>query len=73
MNSFISSIQHSPVKSLSFSSIEKCEIQKNLGIIYDRIFAFTRNIDFKKAKLIENPRASKSDVPRIENLKALII
>ena len=26
-----------------------------------------------RAKLIENPRASKSDAPRIENLKALII
>ena len=27
----------------------------------------------KRAKLIENPRASKSDAPNIENLNALII
>jgi len=28
-------------------------IKKNLGILNDRLFSFTRNIDFKKAKLIE--------------------
>ena len=53
MNYSISSIHYYPVKSLSFSSVQRCIIKKNLGVIYDRIFSFTRNIDFKKAKLIE--------------------
>jgi uncharacterized protein len=44
----------SPVKSLSFSSKKNLKIKKNLGIVNDRIFAFTRLIseteanDYKK-------------------------
>ena len=53
MNCFISSIHYYPVKSLSFSSVQKSIIKKDFGIIYDRIFSFTRNINYKKAKLIE--------------------
>ena len=53
MNCLISSINYSPVKSLSFISLEACIIKKNSGILNDRIFAFSRNIDFKKAQLIE--------------------
>ena len=53
MSSLISSIHFCPVKSLSFSSIQKSFVKKDLGILNDRIFSFTRNIDFKKAKLIE--------------------
>ena len=53
MNCLISSIHFSPVKSLSFTNLESCIINKNSGILNDRIFAFSRNIDFEKAKLIE--------------------
>ena len=53
MNCAISSIHYCPVKSISFQSIQSCEIKKNLGITNDRIFAFTRSVDVEKAKLIE--------------------
>ena len=53
MGCSISSIYISPVKSLSFQNLKSCVVNKNIGIINDRIFAFTRNIDSKKAKLIE--------------------
>ena len=53
MASLISSIHYCPVKSLSFQSIKSCNIKKNLGISNDRIFAFSRNANLEKAKLIE--------------------
>ena len=53
MSTTISSIHYCPVKSLSFENIESCEIKKDLGIKNDRIFAFSRIVDFKKAQLIE--------------------
>ena len=60
MNCTISSINYCPVKSLSFQSIQSCEITKNLGMANDRIFAFSRNIDLEKAKIIEkNPNERK--------------
>jgi len=60
MNCSISSIHYCPVKSLSFQSIKSCIIKKNLGMLNDRIFAFSRNADYKKAKLIEkNPNERK--------------
>ena len=56
MNCTISSIHYCPVKSVSFQSIQSCEITKNLGMSNDRIFAFSRIIDLEKAKIIEkNP------------------
>ena len=39
----------SPVKSLSFSSKKNLKIKKNLGIMNDRIFAFTRLISETEA------------------------
>jgi len=54
MSCKIFSINYCPVKSLSFQEIKYCEIKKDLGILNDRSFAFSRIIDFKKAKLIEN-------------------
>ena len=54
MNPSISSIHYYPVKSLSSSNLNKCMIKKSSGILNDRIFAFSRNIDFDNAKLIEN-------------------
>ena len=60
MNCMISSINYCPVKSISFQSIQSCNITKNLGMANDRIFAFSRNVDLKKAKLIEkNPNERK--------------
>ena len=53
MSCYISSIHYFPVKSLSFSNLNKCFIKKNLGILNDRYFALSRNINFEKAKLIE--------------------
>jgi uncharacterized protein YcbX len=60
MNCLVSSINYCPVKSLSFQSIKSCDIKKNLGILNDRLFAFSRNIDLEKTKLIEkNPNERK--------------
>ena len=60
MNFTISSIHYCPVKSVSFQSIQSCEITKNLGMSNDRIFAFSRIIDLEKAKIIEkNPNDRK--------------
>ena len=54
----INKLFYSPVKSLSFESVFSCTIQKNIGILNDRLLAFTRNVDFDTAKLIEkNPNA----------------
>ena len=52
MNPTISSISYCPVKSVSFQNIQLCEIKKNLGIVNDRIFAFSRNVDLEKAKIL---------------------
>ena len=54
MNCLIKSINYCPVKSVSFQSIESSSIKKNLGMPNDRIFAFSRGLDNKQSKLIEN-------------------
>jgi len=60
MSVLISSIYFSPVKSLSFTSIKSCIIKKDLGIVNDRNFAFSRIVDSKKAFIIEkNPSERK--------------
>ena len=60
MNCTILSINYCPVKSLSFQNLESCEIKKDLGILNDRIFAFSRSIDLEKSQLIEkNPNERK--------------
>ena len=60
MNCTISSIHYCPVKSVSFQSIERCDVTKNLGMTDDRMFAFSRSIDLEKAKIIEkNPNERK--------------
>ncbi|MDA9647302.1 MOSC domain-containing protein [Candidatus Pelagibacter sp.] len=53
MSAEITSINYCPVKSVSFQSIEKCKIKKNIGIIGDRIFAFAKELDLEQAKLFE--------------------
>jgi len=54
MSCLIKSINYCPVKSVSFQSIETSKIKKNLGMTNDRIFAFSRGLDNKQSKLIEN-------------------
>ena len=53
MSISISSINYCPVKSISFQSIKSCEIRKNIGIVGDRIFAFSKGLDFNQARLFE--------------------
>ena len=56
MSILISSLHYSPVKSISFESVESCKIKKDLGILNDRIFAFSRIINYEKAQSVEkNP------------------
>ena len=53
----IEKLYFSPVKSLSFSPSPKLEVKKNIGIVNDRIFAFTRLINKSKADIYEkNPK-----------------
>jgi len=53
MSISISSINYCPVKSISFQSIKSCEIRRNVGIVGDRIFAFSKGLDFNQAQLFE--------------------
>ena len=53
MSAIISSINYCPVKSVSFQTIENCEIKKDIGIVSDRIFAFAKDLDQEQAKLFE--------------------
>ncbi len=53
MSISISSINYCPVKSISFQTIKSCEIRKNVGIVGDRIFAFSKGLDFNQAQLFE--------------------
>ncbi len=70
MTAFISSINYCPVKSVSFQNIESCEIRKNIGIIGDRIFAFSKNLEFEKVKLFEkDPEFRKGKWNNILTLK----
>ena len=60
MNCTIVSIHCCPVKTLSFQTVKSCEIKKNLGMPNDRIFAFSRGVNYEKAKQIEkNPNERK--------------
>ena len=54
VNISISSIYYSPVKSISFQKISKCQIKKSVGIVNDRLFAFSRLLEVKKAQRMEN-------------------
>ena len=66
----ISSIHYCPVKSLSFQNIDKCKIDKNIGIEGDRIFAFSQNLDLEQSKLFEkNPEERKGKWNKILTLK----
>ena len=43
MSATISSINYCPVKSISFQSIDSCQIKKNIGISGDKIFDDPQN------------------------------
>ena len=47
----------SPVKSISFQQISKCQIKKNIGIVNDRLFAFSRLLESRKALIMEQDPA----------------
>ena len=53
MKPVVSSIYFSPIKSLSFQSINTVIVKKDVGFEDDRIFAFSRAIDMFLAKTIE--------------------
>ncbi len=60
MDCSITSISYCPVKSLSFQSVKSCNVKKDLGMSNDRIFTFSRGVDFEKANSIEkNPNVRK--------------
>ncbi len=70
MSANISSIHYCPVKSVSFQNINKCKIERNIGIPGDRIFAFSQNLDLEKSKLFENnPDERKGKWNKILTLK----
>ena len=70
MSAIISSINYCPVKSVSFQTIDKCEIKKDIGIVGDRIFAFTKELDLDKAQLFEkSPEERKGKWNKVLTLK----
>ncbi len=70
MSVTISSINYCPVKSVSFQSVEKCQIKKNIGIINDRVFAFAKDLEKKQARLFEkNPEERKGKWNKVLTLK----
>jgi len=70
MSAEITSINYCPVKSVSFQSIEKCQIKKEIGIIGDRVFAFAKDLDIEQAKLFEiSPDERKGKWNKVLTLK----
>ena len=70
MRATISSINYCPVKSISFQTVEKCKIKKDIGIVGDRIFAFAKDLDLDQAKLFEkSPDERKGKWNKILTLK----
>jgi len=70
MSAIISSINYCPVKSVSFQTIEKCEIKKDVGIVGDRIFAFAKDLEADKSLLFEkSPEERKGKWNKVLTLK----
>ena len=70
MSTTISSINYCPVKSVSFQSIKKCQIKKDVGIVGDRNFAFAKDLDLDQAKLFEkSPDERKGKWNKVLTLK----
>ncbi len=53
MTASISSINYCPVKSISFQNLGNCKIKKDIGIVGDRIFAFSKGLELSQVKLFE--------------------
>ena len=53
MSVSISSINYCPVKSISFQTVSDCKIRKNIGIVGDRVFAFSKDLELNQAQLFE--------------------
>ena len=60
MEFLISKIFYFPVKSISFDSVNSIKVNKSTGLENDRIFSFSRNVDFNEAKLIEQNQNKRS-------------
>ena len=56
MSVSISSINYCPVKSISFQTINECKIKKNIGIVGDRVFAFSKDLELNQAQLFGDPQ-----------------
>jgi len=70
MSATISSINYCSVKSVSFQSIDRCKIKKNIGIVGDRIFAFAKDLEADKALLFEkSPDERKGKWNKVLTLK----
>ena len=70
MSATISSINYCPVKSVSFQSVGKCQIKKNIGIINDRVFAFAKDLEEQQVRLFEkNPEERKGKWNKVLTLK----
>ena len=70
MSTTISSINYCPVKSVSFQSINSCEIKKDIGIVGDRIFGFSKNLDQDQVESFEkSPEDRKGKWNKILTLK----
>ena len=70
MSATISSIHYCPVKSISYQSVENCNINKNIGLVADRIFAFAKDLNLNEANLFEqNPEYRKGKWNKILTLK----
>ena len=70
MSAIITSIHNCPVKSISFQYVEKCKINKNIGIEGDRVFAFSQNLDLDQSIEFEKkPEVRKGKWNKIVTLK----
>ena len=59
---------------MSFQKIDNCEIRKNIGIVGDRIFAFSKNLKFQEVKLFEkDPEFRKGKWNNILTLKNYLL
>ena len=56
MSVSISSINYCPVKSISFQTVSDCKIRKNIGIVGDRVFAFSKDLELNQAQLFGDPQ-----------------
>ena len=75
MSILISSINYCPVKSVSFQNINNCVIKKNVGIVGDIIFAFSKGLDLNQVRLfeknIEERRGKWNKILTLKNSPAL--